>query len=209
MRGHGKSDYPSDPSAYSERHTIEDIRAILDATCEAGSKAVVGGLSLGGYMSLAFYRSFPERATALLIIDTGPGFKKDAAREEWNQYAIKTAEDLERNGLGALKSQSPERSYASHRDADGLSLAARGMLTQRDPSVIDSLPNIRVPSLVVVGAEDKPFLVASEYMARKIPGARKAVVPDAGHAVNIDQPVGFMKAVTPFLKQFVSLKSSL
>ena len=61
------------------------MAALLDAV-GAGS-AIVGGLSLGGYMSLAFYRAHPERVRALLIIDTGPGFKKDDAREAWNERA--------------------------------------------------------------------------------------------------------------------------
>ena len=87
----------------------------------------------------------------------------------------------------------------SHRDASGLARAARGMLTQRDASVIESLPDIKVPSLVVVGADDTPFLAASDYMAAKIPGAKKVVIPAAGHAVNIDQPQAFIDAVLPFL----------
>ena len=59
MRGHGQSDYPQDPKAYSEALTVGDIAALLD---EVGAKrAIVGGLSLGGYMSLAFYRAHPER----------------------------------------------------------------------------------------------------------------------------------------------------
>jgi pimeloyl-ACP methyl ester carboxylesterase len=56
-----------------------------------------------------------------------------------------------------------------------------------------------VPTLVVVGADDAPFLAASDYMAAKIPGATKVVVPAAGHAVNIDQPQAFIAAVLPFL----------
>jgi len=56
-----------------------------------------------------------------------------------------------------------------------------------------------VPSLVVVGAEDAPFLAASGYMAAKIPAAKKVVIPAAGHAVNIDQPQAFVDAVLPFL----------
>jgi len=87
----------------------------------------------------------------------------------------------------------------SHRDASGLVRAARGMLTQRDARVIEILPEIKVPALIVVGADDAPFLAASDYMAAKIPGARKAVIPAAGHAVNIDQPQAFIDAVLPFL----------
>ena len=192
MRGHGKSDYPADPNAYSEALTIGDIAALLD---QIGTRrAIVGGLSLGGYMSLAFYRTHPERVAALLIIDTGPGFKKDEARTAWNKRAHETAERFERDGLSVLKSLSRERSSVTHRDARGLALAARGMLTQRDASVMEVLPEIAVPSLIVVGADDTPFLAASDYMAAKIPGAKKVVIPSAGHAVNIDQPQAFIDA---------------
>jgi pimeloyl-ACP methyl ester carboxylesterase len=197
MRGHGQSDYPEDPAAYSEALTVGDIAALLDQM--GAKKAIVGGLSLGGYMSLAFYRAHPERVSALLIIDTGPGFKKDDARELWNKRALDTADRFEREGLEVLKSASRERSTVSHRDAKGLALAARGMLTQRDARVIEVLPEIKVPSLVVVGADDTPFLAASDYMAAKIPGAKKVVVLAAGHAVNIDQPQAFIEAVLPFL----------
>ena len=197
MRGHGRSDYPDDASAYSEALTVADMAALLD---EVGAdRAIVGGLSLGGYMSLAFYRAHPARVRALLIIDTGPGFKKDDAREAWNKRAHDTGDRFEREGLAGLTSGSRERSGASHRDAPGLARAARGMLTQRDARVIELLPDIKVPSLVVVGAEDAPFLAAADYMAAKIPAAKKVVIPAAGHVVNIDQPQAFIDAVLPFL----------
>mgnify|MGYP001371882344 FL=1 len=197
MRGHGQSDYPADASAYSEALTVADIAALLDAV--GAEQAIVGGLSLGGYMSLAFYRSHPERVRALLIIDTGPGFKKDDARDAWNKRAHETAERFDREGLAVLKSLSAERASVTHRDASGLARAARGMLTQRDASVMETLPAIKVPSLVVVGADDTPFLAASDYMAAKIPGAEKVVIPAAGHAANIDQPEAFNEAVLAFL----------
>lgn len=199
MRGHGQSDYPRDQSAYSEALTVADMEALLDHVCGRGSSAIVGGLSLGGYMSQAFYRLHPDRVRALLIIATGPGFKKDSARDAWNKTADKTARAFETKGLSVLQNESRERSSATHRDATGLALAARGMLAQRNSSVIDSLSQIKVPSLVVVGADDTPFLPSSEYMAKKIPGAKKVVIPRAGHAVNIDQPQLFLKAIMPFL----------
>ena len=80
----------------------------------ARRQPIVGGLSLGGYMSLAFYRSHPERVRALLIIDTGPGFKKDEAREVWNKRAHDTGDRFEREGLEVLKSASRERSSVTH-----------------------------------------------------------------------------------------------
>ncbi|MES2896703.1 MAG: alpha/beta fold hydrolase [Pseudomonadota bacterium] len=198
MRGHGQSDYPDDPAAYSEEATVADMAAILDAV--GARDAIIGGLSLGGYMSLAFHLAHPERTRALLIIDTGPGYKKDEAREGWNANALKRADRYDADGLGLLEKGTAETRTARHRDATGLAHAARGMLTQRDARVIESLPNIAIPSLVVVGADDTPFLAASDYMAGKIPNARKVVIPGAGHAANIDQPAAFNAALLKFLE---------
>jgi pimeloyl-ACP methyl ester carboxylesterase len=198
MRGHGQSDYPEDPSAYSEAATVADMAAVLDAV--GAPEAVIGGLSLGGYMSLAFHLAHPERTRALLIIDTGPGYKNDEAREGWNRNALATADRYEREGLGNLARGSAEMRISRHRDATGLARAARGMLTQKDARVISSLPSIAVPAIVVVGANDTPFLAASDYMTAKIPGAQKVVIPDAGHAANIDQPAAFNAALTDFLQ---------
>jgi pimeloyl-ACP methyl ester carboxylesterase len=196
MRGHGDSDYPDDQAAYSEEATVADMAALLDAV--GAEKAIIGGLSLGGYMSLAFNRAHPERVSALLIIDTGPGYRNDEAREGWNQNAIRRAERLERDGLD-LANASAEVRQVRHRSADGLAKAARGMLTQRDAGVMNSLASVAVPSLIVVGADDTPFLAASDYMTAKIPGAKKVVIPDAGHASNIDQPAVFNRAISAFL----------
>jgi pimeloyl-ACP methyl ester carboxylesterase len=73
------------------------------------------------------------------------------------------------------------------------------MLTQQDDSVIRSLETIRVPTLVLVGANDSIFLAATDYMAAKIPGATKVTIPDAGHASNLHQPTAFNRAVEDFL----------
>jgi len=66
--------------------------------------------------------------------------------------------------------------------------------------MIESLPGIAVPSLVIVGEDDTPFIAASGYMAAKIPGARLVTIPKAGHAANIDQPAAFNAAVLEFLE---------
>jgi pimeloyl-ACP methyl ester carboxylesterase len=196
MRGHGESDYPKDPALYSEGLTIGDMRALLDVV--GADKAIVGGLSLGGYMSLAFHASHPGRVRALMLFDTGPGFKKDEARAKWNETANKRAADFDARGLAALNS-SDEVKLVRHRDAKGLAGAARGMLAQKNDRVIQSLDKIAVPTLVLVGANDTNFLAATDYMAAKIKGATKVVIPDAGHAANLHQPAHFNQAVEAFL----------
>lgn len=196
MRGHGQSASPEDPAQYSAAHTVADMAALLDHLGEP--QAVIGGLSLGGYMSLAFHLAHPGRTRALVLCDTGPGFRNDVAREQWNNTARARADAFDRNGLASLGSSAEVRAD-EHRSAQGLALAARGMLAQTDAQVIDSLATVRVPTLLLVGASDHPFLAGTDYMARKIPGARKVVLADAGHASNIDQPDAFNAALLDFL----------
>lgn len=197
MRGHGQSTAPADDTQFTEAATTADMTALLQHL--GFERAVIGGLSLGGYMSLAFYADHPEMVKALLIIDTGPGFKRDAAREAWNRQAHETGDTIDREGAAALAGGSAERAGSQHRDIGAVARAARNLLTQHSPRVIESLPQIAVPTLVVVGAEDEPFLAATDYMAGKIPDARKCVIDGAGHAVNLDQPAAFNRAVRAFL----------
>ena len=195
MRGHGRTAVPAKPEMYSQDASVEDMAAVLDA-CGI-ENAAIGGLSLGGYLSLAFYLRFPERVRALLLFDTGPGYRNDEGRQSWNDYALSQAARFEEAGLEAL-GNSPEVRRGAH-DPTGLALAARHILTQHGPQVIESLGSITVPTLVLVGERDKPFLNAADYMASHIPDAKKVVLPGAGHAANIDQPHAFDRAVEDFL----------
>ena len=92
----------------------------------------------------------------------------------------------------------------AHADVQGLILAAKGTLTQHDAHVMDGLADIRVPALVVVGENDTHFLAAADYMAAKIPAARKVVIAGAGHAPNIDQPEKFNAELRAFLAELPS-----
>jgi len=196
MRGHGASDSPEDGALYSEVLTVEDMAALLDAT--GAQQAIIGGLSLGGYMTLAFHATYPQRCLALMLFDTGPGYKSDKGRAAWNQTAQLRARAFETEGLAAL-GESEEVRIAQHRSAAGLALAARGMLAQVNDRVIQSLPTIQVKTLVLVGDQDEPFIVPTDYMSGKIPNAAKVVIEQAGHASNIDQPAAFNQAVLEFL----------
>lgn len=196
MLGHGASDSPDDAALYSEAGTLKAMAAILDS-CGVRD-AVIGGHSLGGYMSLAFYLKYPERTRALMLFNTGPGYKSDSARAQWNGMAEKQAQAFAGKGLAAL-GQSEETKIARHQSALGLEHGARGMLAQRDARIIESLPHITVPALIVVGAKDRGYLAATDYMSDKIPGSRKVIVPDAGHATNLHQPAAFNAAVGDFL----------
>jgi pimeloyl-ACP methyl ester carboxylesterase len=199
MRGHGQTESPSDPAQYSTPLVVADMRALLQH-CGI-ERAVVGGLSLGGYVSLAFYLAHPEMVRALVICDSGPGYRNAEARAAWNARAHERAAELEARGLDALAGRSREMREAMghHRSAQGLAHAARGMLAQEGSAVIDGLATIAVPTLIVCGDRDQPFLAPCEYMAKKIPGARLEIIADAGHSSNLDQPARFNRVLADFL----------
>jgi pimeloyl-ACP methyl ester carboxylesterase len=198
MRGHGDSDYPADPAAYSVPLAVGDMTALLDRI--AAPSAVIAGHSLGGFLSLAFHLAHPERTRALILIGTGPGYRRDDGRARWNRMVEEYATGFAARGLDALP-DSEELRRGAHRDASGLVLAARGILAQHDARVIDALPTIRVPTLIVVGARDAQFLDGSRYMAAKIPGATLEVIEGAGHAPNVTAAAVFDARVHAFLRR--------
>jgi pimeloyl-ACP methyl ester carboxylesterase len=195
MRGHGRSEGPDDPALYSQDLSVADMAALLDA--EGIERAVLIGMSLGGYLSLAFRRRFPERVAALVLVDTGPGFRRDEEREAWNAWVEKNAAEVEVRGAAAL----PDSPEVSSHDPAALARAARGIMAQRDALVIESLPTIDVPTLIVVGAEDHDFLRAAATMEKRIPHARRVVIEGAGHAANMDAPETFNAAVLDLLSE--------
>ena len=200
MRGHGETESPGDPALYSADATVADMKALLSHLGIA--RGVIGGLSLGGYVSLMFALTHPEMVRALVICDSGPGYRNAEAREAWNRRAHERAAELEARGLDALGGRSREmrESMRYHASAQGLAHAARGMLAQTGSRVIDGLPSIRVPTLVIVGDRDEPFLAPCRYIASKIPGARLEVIEGAGHSSNLDQPEAFNRVLGDFLR---------
>ncbi len=196
MRGHGRTECPEDLRHFSQDATADDMRGILDHL--GLDKAVIGGHSLGGFITLAFNVRYPERVSALILQGCGPGYRSDKARETWNERAESRARSLEEGGLDALGGTG-EVGASVQGTAQGLALAARGILSQVDARVIDSLPGIAVPTLIIIGDGDSHYLQGSDYMAARIPGAINVLVADATHGVNIDQPEAVNKALSAFL----------
>lgn len=204
MRGHGQTDSPHDPKAYSVETVIEDQFQLLRHL--GASQAVVGGLSMGGYLTLEYALRHPETTRAIIVIGAGPGFRNPQRREEWNQGRIRFAEKLSTGGMeaiiGAPEAESLHYSppeVLRRMDPTGLANVARYVMT--NPNVVDRLPEIKVPALLVMGDKDTPFFQGIEYMATRLPNARKVVVPGARHGCNLDNPAFFNDAVLSFLRE--------
>jgi len=198
LRGHAGSDSPDDVSVYSVSASVGDMLALLDAT--ETERAVLMGHSLGGFLSLELERTHRDRVAALVLVGTGPGFRNPTARDDWNAMAGRFADVLETKGIAGLRVGEEVRADV-HRSAAGLAHAARGILCQRDASVLEHLPDIHVPVLVIVGENDANFLRGSQYLADKIPGAQRVEIAGAGHAPMLTHADAFSAAVLPFLEQ--------
>ena len=197
IRGHGDSGITDDPALYSQELMLGDMLALLDHLDV--DRAVLVGHSLGGFASLRFLLSHPDRVRGLVLFGSGPGFRDPEARGKWNDMADRFAGGVEAKGLEILQRAGREVSEAKHRSATALAHAARGILKQHDSKVMDALTDISVPTLVIVGTEDKQFIGSSEYMAKKIPSAEIAYIEGAAHAANLEEAEAFNQALRAFL----------
>ena len=192
LRGHGRSESPDDPDCYSFDTALADLDTLV------GDAAVLVGHSLGGVLSLTFALRHPERVRGLGLLSTGPGYRDDAARDEWNGTIERQARALEKRGMEALLA-GDDMHGGLHTSPAALAHAIRGFVKQHDSAVIDALPTVTVPTLVLVGAKDRGFLNAADYFERKLPNAFKVIVPDAGHGVNRHQPAAVNAALGDLL----------
>ena len=208
LRGHGETSVVAGPATMEEM--AEDLAALLD---ELGvGRAVVGGLSMGGYVALAFLRAHPERVGALVLADTRPQADTDEGRRAREETARRALSDgmepiadmmLPKLLAPATREGRPDvvervRAMILGTDPAGAAAALRGMARRRDQT--DLLETIRVPTLIVVGSEDVLTPPAdSEAMHAKIEGSRLAKIEGAGHVSNLERPGEFDRALAQFL----------
>ncbi|MBI2846839.1 MAG: alpha/beta fold hydrolase [Chloroflexi bacterium] len=204
-RGHGQSESSKSPDQYSADIAVEDLHQLL--LLLGVRKAVVGGLSMGGYISLRFWLRHPEMVAALITMGTGPGYRNPKRMANWNRNRGDRAKLIETEGMAAYAdtreaiemNRYTPREVMLKQNPVGLAHMCRKVVAQHDTLVIENIKNIRVPTLVIAGEGDTPFHVSAEYMEKAIPGAKRVVIPKAGHAVNVDNAGEFNRAVLEFL----------
>ena len=186
----------------------DDVLALLDHL--GIDSAVVGGVSMGGYVSLALLRNDPSRVRALVLADTQTSADDAPARERRET----TAREVLSKGPTALlpsveKLLGPAASPAlraqvsawiSAGSADGFAAAQRGMALRPDGR--DILARFGGPVLVVVGSEDVLTPPAkARAMADLVQGAELVEIPDAGHLASLEKPAQFNAALSRFLER--------
>jgi 3-oxoadipate enol-lactonase len=213
LRGFGQSDAPEGVSTMETY--ADDLRALLDAL--KVERAVVCGLSMGGYVALAFWRKYADRARRLILVDTRAGADAPAARqarldmvEQVKQHGSAPAADamLPRLLAPSTYQSRPDLVESVHammlrQSPAGIIGAQLGMAERPDSTA--TLPTITVPTLVVFGAEDviTPAETEGRSLADAIPGAKLVIIPNAGHLSNFEQPEAFNAAVREFLTRVV------
>jgi len=209
LRGFGKSDAPQGP--YSMDQMAGDVRDLMSAL--GIDRAILVGLSMGGYVSLAFYRRYPQSVMALVLADTRASADTPEARERRLKSAAKAEKDgahaiaddmvpllLGPTTLGSRPSIVERvRTMIEANSPVGIAGAQRGMAERSDSTEL--LRGIELPALVIVGSEDMLTPVTeAENLSTGIPGAGLRVIERAGHLSNLERPEEFNAALIDFIK---------
>ncbi|MCE9636332.1 MAG: alpha/beta hydrolase [Planctomycetes bacterium] len=208
LRGFGESALGGTTASVDDY--AADVCDLLDAL--GVKKAVVGGVSMGGYVAMAFHRRFADRLIGLVLVDTRAG--ADSAEAKFARDASAALARAE--GASAIAAQmigkmlTPETARRDERRRRSLLdmmsaqptagvVAALGALRNR-PDSTESIRAVAVPTLIVSGADD--LLIPpkeSQAMQAASRGARLALIPAAAHLPNYEQPAAFNAAVREFL----------
>jgi len=199
-----------DPPAASMDDYAGDVVDLLDALHI--QEAVIGGLSMGGYVAFAIFRHAARYFQGLILADTrsqadtpeGVDGRTRMLRLVQDKGPSAVAEEMLPKLLGeTTRTKRPDvvertRSLALSSSADGIGGALRGLMTRPDSTPL--LPSVHVPTLILVGAEDTVTPpAAAEEMHRGIAGSELIIIPEAGHLANLEQPVLFNRALARFL----------
>jgi pimeloyl-ACP methyl ester carboxylesterase len=217
-RGYPPSDVPDTASAYSQNRAADDIAGVLDHL--GIDRAHVVGLSMGGFASLHFGFRHPARALSLTVAGCGYG-AEPSQREQFRAEAEAIAAFITAEGMAAFAEKyacGPSRVQFENKDPRGfaefkrlladhsaIGAANTQLGCQRErPSLYNLLDQMRaltVPTLILTGDEDWPCLTPGILMKQNISTAALVVMPNCGHAVNLEDPDGFNAIIGSFLAQ--------
>jgi len=213
LRGHGSSTHTGRAETFDFDQLVDDLRELLDVL--GIERCDLLGHSLGGMVTLRFTLTYPERVASLILLNTAP-FAPDAYEPEVfvKAGAIALAKGMaglqelvERSSRDAADPSPADRQaekwadrYWTHhrrryREMDPAAYGALGAAMVGQESLVPRLADIRCPTTVIVGAEDRKFLHAADVMAEAIAGARRVTIPEAGHHPHMENPEAWLVAM--------------
>ncbi len=219
LRGHGDSSQPTDEGAYSLPILAADLAVLIESL--GWMRPAVLGHSMGGMVVQELVLARPDLVGSLVLMDTSPGppdglsvnlaeAAAAVARERGMeallvaQRALAESAPLTSPAFMRVYNQAP--GYAEFSDGKFLSsspamYAALGPEIVRQPDRCAALDAVQVPTLVILGSQDEAFVEPSRAIVRSIPGARLAVIPDAGHSPQFENGPAWLAVLLEFLRE--------
>lgn len=216
LLGHGGSDSPLDADRYSMECCVCDLLGVLDALDV--HRAIWLGYSMGGRICLHAAMSEPERFQALILESASYGIVDEGERMRRREKDARLADMIEEEGISTFvdywetqplfKSQErlPKdvrervRSQRLQNDPVGLANSLLSLSTGRQLSLHNNLSFLDFPILFVAGREDDKFCRIGRSLTDQVAGGAMTIIPEAGHAVHLEQPERFNEAVLDFMR---------
>jgi pimeloyl-ACP methyl ester carboxylesterase len=215
-RGHGESDEPDDPAAYSLDRMARDTAYVADAHDLHDLRIL--GHSMGGMVMRRFLLAQPGRAAAVVFMDTSAGVPPGSDLE----LVLAASEVVRSGGLGALRALSDEldllgspayrrvlaerpgfRDYADYKWNAQSPVMWQAMMREivTQPDQLDELRALDVATLGIVGVQDEMFLGPMAEITAAVTDAHLVVIPDAGHSPQFENPPAWLDAMLEFLEK--------
>jgi pimeloyl-ACP methyl ester carboxylesterase len=213
-RGHGESGQPTERDAYSLERLRADVLQVADAAGLSTFRLL--GHSMGGMVVRRIPIDHPERVDALVMMDTSPG-PIPGFDPELIEFGAAVAFDHGKDELKALLDSAQmldtpayQRTLAEipgyqefqdrkWNDLSAVMWGAMALQMAYQPDDLDAMRAITCPTLVIVGEQDTPFVGVSHKTAEAVPNASLAVIPNAGHSPQFENPDGWFRALHEFL----------
>jgi len=214
-RGFPPSDVPESPDQYSQLRATEDARDVLKHL--GIEKAHIVGLSQGGYASLHFGLEFPEMAHSIVVAGCGYGSADD--KEQWREETNEISKRFLNLGMEKVSEfycYGPTRVQFENKDPRGFAAFVKRFnehsplgcantflgIQGKRPTVYelqDKMAKMTIPTYIMTGDEDEPCLDPGLMMKRTISSSWLSILPQSGHAINLEEPVLFNQLVQEFL----------
>lgn len=217
LPGHGRSASRVAAHGYSFDACVDDLVATLVAAGHRSAHWL--GYSMGARLALACAARHPSRVNSLVLLAGRAGIADPGERAARRRADEALAARIEDRGVEAFVDEwlaqplfatlqrlgpevmARERTARLANDARGLASSLRVLGPAAQPPLFDALPRVNVPVLLLAGALDERFVAAAHGLARSLPSAEVCVIPDAGHAVHLEQPEAVLRVVREFLRR--------
>ena len=225
LPGHGRTAFPHGAADYGFAACVGDLVATLEST--GHRRAHWLGYSMGARLALACALRSPASVASLVLVGARAGIQDPAERAARRRADEALADRIEVLGVEAFVDEwlaqplfatqrrlgaaflEEQRRARLGQDARGLAASLRALGPGAQPPLFDELSRVHVPVLLVTGALDERFVGHARDLARRLPQAEVCEIADAGHAVHLEQPGAFLRAVDDFLRRVADPASSL